>query len=237
MNLIKFIYSILLLISFNTFSQEEELMGADSLFYNENYTESKKIYDSIFYINKYYSESMLLKMAVIEEKLNNYEKSIYYLSIIQRKNSDKLIQEKINKIILKNELDTYDLSDKDYLNELFLKYKSKLLTILITLISLIFTANIFIISKNNKPNFFLKGFYILSFLTLVIINYKVPRIGIVSDNNTFIMNEPSSASDVFMIIKKGEKLKITNNNIEAWYEVSMNNKKKFIRKKNLYIVD
>ena len=237
MNLIKFIYSILLLISFDTFSQEEELMDADSLFYNENYTESKKIYDSIFYINKYYSESMLLKMAVIEEKLNNYEKSIYYLSIIQRKNSDKLIQEKINKIILKNELDTYDLSDKDYLNELFLKYKSKLLTILITLISLIFTANIFMISKNNKPNFFLKGFYILSFLTLVIINYKEPRIGIVSDNNTFIMNEPSSASDVFMIIKKGEKLKITNNDIEAWYEVSMKNKKKFVRKKNLYVVD
>ena len=93
------------------------------------------------------------------------------------------------------------------------------------------------ISKNNKPNFFLKGFYILSFLTLVIINYKEPRIGIVSDNNTFIMNEPSSASDVFMIIKKGEKLKITNNDIEAWYEVSMNNKKKFVRKKNLYVVD
>ena len=237
MNLIKFIYSILLLISFNTFSQEEELIGADSLFYKGNYTESKKIFDSIFYINNYYSESMLLKMAVIEEKLNNYEKSIYYLSIIQRKNSDKLIQEKMDKIILKNELDTYDISDKDYLNGLFLKYKNKLLTILITLITLIFTVNIFLIFKSNKPKFLLKGFYILSFLTLIIINYRVPKIGIVSDNNTFIMNEPSSASDVFMIINKGEKLNITNNNIEAWYEVSIKNNKKFIRKKNLYIVD
>ena len=51
------------------------------------------------------------------------------------------------------------------------------------------------------------------------------------------MNEPSSASDVFMIISKGEMLSITNNNIEAWYEVSIENKKKFIRKKNLYIID
>ena len=209
MNLIKFISTVLLLVSFNTFSQELELKDADSLFYNENYAKSKKIYDSIFYINKFYSESMLLKMAMIEEKLNNYEKSIYYLSIIQRENNDNLIQENINQIA----------------------------SILIILISVIFGANVFLILKKNKPNFFLKGFYILSFLTLIIINYSVPRIGIVSDNNTFIMNEPSSASDVFMIISKGEMLSITNNNIEAWYEVSIENKKKFIRKKNLYIID
>ena len=237
MNLIKFISTVLLLVSFNTFSQELELKDADSLFYNENYAKSKKIYDSIFYINKFYSESMLLKMAMIEEKLNNYEKSIYYLSIIQRENNDNLIQEKINQIASKNQLETYNLSDIVYLNVFFLKYKSKLLSILIILISVIFAANVFLILKKNKPNFFLKGFYILSFLTLIIINYSVPRIGIVSDNNTFIMNEPSSASDVFMIISKGEMLSITNNNIEAWYEVSIENKKKFIRKKNLYIID
>ena len=237
MNPIKFIRTILIIVSFNTFSQERELMNADSLFYNENYSESKKIYDSIFYINKFYSESMLLKMATIEENLNNYEKSIYYLSIIQRKNRDNLIQEKINQIVSKNSLDTYDLSDKDYVILSFSKYKSKLLSVLVTLIFLIFTANIFLVFKNNKPSFFLKGFYILSFLTLIIINYKVPRIGIISNNNTFIMNDPSSASDVFMIINKGEMLKITNKNMEAWYEVSIENKKKFIRKKNLYIVD
>ena len=237
MNPIKFIRTILIIVSFNTFSQERELIDADSLFYNENYSESKKIYDSIFYINKFYSESMLLKMATIEENLKNYEKSIYYLSIIQRKNRDNLIQEKINQIVSKNDLDTYDLSDKDYLILSFLKYKSKLLSVLIIIIFLIFTANIFLVFKNNKPSFFLKGFYILSFLTLIVINYKVPRIGIISNNNTFIMNDPSSASDVFMIINKGEMLKITNKNMEAWYEVSIENKKKFIRKKNLYIID
>ena len=127
MNLIKFISTVLLLVSFNTFSQELELKDADSLFYNENYAKSKKIYDSIFYINKFYSESMLLKMAMIEEKLNNYEKSIYYLSIIQRENNDNLIQEKINQIASKNQLETYNLSDIDYLNVFFLKYNSKLL--------------------------------------------------------------------------------------------------------------
>lgn len=42
MNLIKFISTVLLLVSFNTFSQELELKDADSLFYNENYAKSKK---------------------------------------------------------------------------------------------------------------------------------------------------------------------------------------------------
>mgnify|MGYP000049777291 CR=1 FL=1 len=48
MNLIKFISTVLLLVSFNTFSQELELKDADSLFYNENYAKSKRVFSEDF---------------------------------------------------------------------------------------------------------------------------------------------------------------------------------------------
>ena len=58
--------------------------------------------------------------------------------------------------------------------------------------------------------------------------------------NTLQMGVVSSKR-IFDLLDKSESIKsknlITNNNIEAWYEVLMRNKKKYIRKKNLYIVD
>ena len=50
------------------------------------------------------------------------------------------------------------------------------------------------------------------------------------------MNGPSSGSDVYSIIKKGNKLKISKE-YSIWYEVIFENKKKYIRKKNIYLID
>ena len=50
------------------------------------------------------------------------------------------------------------------------------------------------------------------------------------------MNNPSSGSDVYSLIKKGEKIKIINES-EIWYEVKINEQNKFIRKKNILKID
>tara|TARA_S200000501_G_C20588825_1_gene640626 strand:+ start:117 stop:326 length:210 start_codon:yes stop_codon:yes gene_type:complete len=60
--------------------------------------------------------------------------------------------------------------------------------------------------------------------------------GIISEDNAYIMNGPSSGSDVYSIINKGNKLKISNNT-SIWYEVIFENKKKYIRKKNISLID
>ena len=60
--------------------------------------------------------------------------------------------------------------------------------------------------------------------------------GIVDQDNTYIMNGPSSGSDVYSIIKKGNKLKISKE-YSIWYEVIFENKKKYIRKKNISLID
>ena len=46
------------------------------------------------------------------------------------------------------------------------------------------------------------------------------------------MHNPSSGSDVYDIINKGEKLDITGQT-DVWYEIKIDNKKRYIRKKNL----
>ena len=73
-------------------------------------------------------------------------------------------------------------------------------------------------------------------MLIIIINLKGSAEGIVLYNNTFIMNNPSSGSDVYSLIKKGEKIKIINES-EIWYEVKINEQNKFIRKKNILKID
>ena len=45
-----------------------------------------------------------------------------------------------------------------------------------------------------------------------------------------------SGSDVYKLIKKGEKIKIVNET-DVWYEVELENQKKYIRKKNILKID
>ena len=46
------------------------------------------------------------------------------------------------------------------------------------------------------------------------------------NENTFIMNDPSSGSDVYKLIRKGEKIKIVNET-DVWYEVELENQKTY----------
>jgi uncharacterized protein YgiM (DUF1202 family) len=67
---------------------------------------------------------------------------------------------------------------------------------------------------------------------LIVLNFKNNPSGIISNNNTFIMYDPSSGSDVHSIINKGEKIEITGET-DVWYEIIIDNERRYIRKKNL----
>ena len=77
---------------------------------------------------------------------------------------------------------------------------------------------------------------IISVLVLAIMNLNlIKKEGIIFQDNTYIMNGPSSGSDVYSIINKGNKLKVSSES-SIWYEVIFENKKKYIRKKNIFLI-
>jgi|TARA_B110000881_G_scaffold92868_1_gene81435 hypothetical protein len=225
-----------ILFSGNIFSNDINLKKADSLFNLKIYTEAKVIYDSLFYKKKMYSESMLLKMALIEEGLENYEKSIYYLSEYQSIKKNESTEDRILKIADNYNLEGYKKNDFEYLQNNFQKNRYLIIMSFLISIILIFTFNIIRILKNKKNPILKTLFYTLIILLIIIININLPKYGIVYFENTFIMEEPSSGSDVYKLVKKGDKLKITNE-ISVWYEIKINNKKRYVRKKNIKIIN
>lgn len=225
-----------ILFSGNLFSSDINLKKADSLFNLKIYTEAKVIYDSLFYKKKMYSESMLLKMALIEEGLENYEKSIYYLSEYQSIKKNESAEDRILKIADNYNLEGYKENDFEYLQNNFQKNRYLIIMSLLISIILIFTFNVIRTLKNKKNPILKILFYTLIVLLIITININLPKYGIVYFENTFIMEEPSSGSDVYKLVKKGDKLKITNE-ISVWYEIKINNKKRYVRKKNIKIIN
>ena len=217
----------------NSYSSTQK---ADSLFNLKRYSESKILYDSIFYKENKYSNSMLLKMATIEESLDNYEKSIYYLELFQKNKNENKVLDKINDIVDDKNLNGFENSDKKIFINIYKKYRSNILALLLTLISIIFIVNLVRYFRKNVINFILPFFYISSVLSLLIINIKPPSDAIVFKDYTFIMKEPSSGSDLYSIINKGDKL-IVSKDLEVWYEIILDGKKRYVRKKNVRLID
>ena len=237
----KFYYISIVLLGIFSFSnriiaKNLNLNKADSLFNLQIYTEAKLIYDSLYYKENLYSESMLLKMALIEEGLENYEKSIYYLSQYQSINNNESSEIKIKKIANNYDLEGYEKNDFDYLQNILKENRIIIIYSLLLLILLIFIINIYRILKSKKAPTLVLTFYIISILFLLIININLPKSGIVYFENTFIMEKPSSGSDLYQIVKKGDKLKIIGEE-SVWYKIKINKTEKYIRKKNIKIIN
>jgi len=224
-----------LIIFFNS-DLKSQLIKADSLFNLNKYSESKVLYDSIFYKKNKYSNSMLLKMATIEENLGNYEKSIYYLELFQKNKNENKVLDKINNIVDNKNLNGFENSDKKIFINIYKKYRNNILALLLTLTSIIFIVNLVRYFRKNLVNFVIPFFYISSFLSLLIINIKPPSDAIVFKDYTFIMKEPSSGSDLYSILNKGDKL-IVSKDLEVWYEIILNGEKRYVRKKNVRLID
>ena len=231
----KIILIFLLLISSHSRGNENLLFKGDSLFDLKKYYEAKKYYDSLYFNEELYTNSMLLKLSLIENELGNFEKSIYYLSKYTKNDDNEIVDQNLNKLISENNLETYAKSDYSFLLSIYNDIKQNIVVSFLIILFIIFCLNVIRRNRNQKI-IFIKTFFVLAFVTLLIINIKGGLDGIILNENTFIMNDPSSGSDVYKIIRKGEKIKIVSET-DIWYEVELENQKKYIRKKNILKID
>ena len=222
----------LIFVTTNILANEKYLLNeGDSLFKLRKYFDAKKIYENLYYEKNYFSDAMLLKLSFIEEGIGNYEKALIYLSKHYYQTHNKETSTKIKSIAKKNELIGFEQNDLSLILNAYNKNIYLIHSILVIILVLYL-----IIGGKKDINYHIR-FMIISVLVLAIMNFNLTKKqGIVDQDNTYIMNGPSSGSDVYSIIKKGNKLKISKE-YSIWYEVIFENKKKYIRKKNISLID
>ena len=222
----------LIFVTTNILANDKYLLNeGDSLFKLRKYFDAKKIYENLYYEKNYFSDAMLLKLSFTEEGIGNYEKALIYLSKHYYQTNNKETSTKIKSIAKKNELIGFEQNDLSLILNAYNKNIYLIHSILVVILVL------YLIIGEKKDTSYHIRFMIISVLVLAIMNFNLTKKqGIVDQDNTYIMNGPSSGSDVYSIIKKGNKLKISKE-YSIWYEVIFENKKKYIRKKNISLID
>jgi hypothetical protein len=209
------------------------LQQADSLFNAKQYTQSLDHYQKIFSQNQY-SPSMLLKMAFIEEGLNQIGEALYHLNIYYLTTNDKSVLDKMEQLSQKHRLEGYENQEAEVALSIYRKYNLYISAGLTALLIFFFALTIFL--KRRKRNFVpaFIGVALLAIIILVDLNYAQNQSqGIVIASRSYLMAGPSGAAPVVEIVRSGHRVEITGKK-DIWVQVEWKGQTAYI-KENLLL--
>jgi uncharacterized protein YgiM (DUF1202 family) len=215
----------------------DKLIQADSLFAVQKYTEAYQHYSSIMQEDNRYSPAMLLKMAYINEGLENFDEALYYLNLYYLRTADEDVLEKMEKLAETHNLAGYEFNDWEFFKTIFYRYFNYITAFLIALAMLFMAMQIRGKFKLNKP---VKGYALGMVLILTVLFYTL-NFGlrydraVVIDENSFLMTGPSAASDVYTVIGKGHRLPV-NGHEDVWIKTEWNDMPVYIKSSKIRAV-
>jgi len=240
--MIKKLRSIIFLFSFTIVSTHAQaldslLATADSLFANQKYTQSVKLYDSLYEYQQEASPAMLLKMAYIKEGLGDVTGAQYYLNEYYLATSNELALQKMEDLAEANQLEGYQHNDITFFFNLYYKNYNWLIIGLLILTTVLVT--VIIVQKRKYQaspwfNSFLLLFLLASLFILVNFGKDYNR-GVIIKNNTFIMAAPSSAANLIDVTTKGHKV-VVDGKEDVWYKIEWRGQEGYVKAKNVRLL-
>jgi tetratricopeptide (TPR) repeat protein len=216
---------------------KEQMQQADLLFEKQAYTEALQLYEQLLAQSGKASPGMLLKMAYIEEGLQNYTKSLYYLNLYYSYKPSQQVIEKMKEIAAQHNLKGYEFRDADFFMVLYERYYLYIVLILLALCSVILFSMVFRIIKHE----YLPGRHIVGFLLFLIIVFLFLNIkrneskAIVAQDNVYLMDAPSAGAKLIAIMGKGHRLEVQGKQ-DIWLQVKWDNHTAFVRKQNVLLI-
>ncbi|GGK56797.1 SH3 domain-containing protein [Rufibacter glacialis] len=213
------------------------LSKADSLYNQHKYTQALGIYEQLLAEERVYSPQMLLKMAHIQEGLQQYTQSMHYLQLYYSKHPSRSVLRKMEEVGLQQHLSGYEYTDWNFFKTQFYKYYSQILELL--LVGAVITITLLVINwSKRKPigarakSLFLMYmaflFYFANFLSL-------DQQGIIQNSNVPIMTAPSAGAGLVATVGTGHKVNITGEE-DIWYRIEWEDQTAYIRKNNLLLL-
>lgn len=207
---------------------------ADSLFAEKKYTQSFEVYEQILENEKMVSPQMLLKMAFIKEALDDNSKALYYLNLYYLKTSDKKVLEKMESMAEEYNLAGYEYTDFEFFQMNYRKY-SAVITYVLIFVCLLLVG--FIVRQKfmlkEKPLTLGITLTCVAALLFFHVNFSdTYSKGIVIQEQSYLMEAPSSGADLVAILEKGHRVEIKNR-FDVWVEIIWEGKIAYIRESNI----
>ncbi len=231
----KLFFLVLLLSSFQAFSQPQNniLNKPDSLFKNQRFTQSFKLYDSIYHLQKA-SPTMLLKMAYIKEGLGDYTLAQYYLNEYYLATNNDLALTKMEKLAKAKDLLGYETNDLNFMRSLYYKHFQWLALGVLAIVLILFLFFVLQL-KRTKAVPWVTSFFLLivSASLFALVNFgKSYNEALIIKNNTFVMAAPSAGADVIDVITKGNKIEI-DSQTDVWYQIEWQGQQGYVKNNNV----
>lgn len=230
---------VLCILPASLFAQSDNslLARADSLFQQKRYTQSFELYRTIFEQKKY-TPAMLLKMAYIEEGLNQIAQSAYYLNLYYLATQDEGAQVKLIELSQKYRLEGYEIGPSDKILALYRQHHSTISLALAALVVFLFTLMMIQRFRYHKiPGVAGVFIVITSLVTLAHANLgDRHHQAIVAKNNTYIMDGPSAGASVISIVRDGHRVRVTGKK-DVWLRVSWGEGEGYIKENNVMPVE
>jgi hypothetical protein len=229
LSLIILVFPIMLLAQ----SNNPLLVHGDSLFQQKRYIQSLESYKKLFEDHRY-TPAMLLRMAYVEEGLNNVSQSAYYLNLYYLATQDEDVLVKLEELAVKNRLEGYATDQTDGLISFYLTHRDLITYVLLGLavlaMAIALTQRLIL---KNKPVGEFVTLCIVSVLFIVHISQQTLwEKAIISKNNTYLMNGPSAAAPVLSIVRDGHRVEVMGTE-DVWTKVKLGESEGYIRTSSL----
>jgi len=212
-----------------------ELKRADSLFAMARYTEASTLYKKNFGNDEKNNQSLLLKLAFLSEKTNDYTDCLYYLSKLALVTPSRRLFEKMDKLASEQNLKGYEFDDYNYFIIFYRRYGDYIPILLLTLGAYIVLIMVMKV-RRKEPILRIHKISIIFYLVALLGLLNIPSLYktcIIVNENTFLRDEPSSASQVVEKVGKGHKLIIVGS-VDHWDRVIWDNKIVYVRQSDLW---
>jgi hypothetical protein len=234
---LKFVKLSLFLLLFplmlNAQSNNPLLVRADSLFQQKRYIQSLDLYQKLFKEHRY-TPAMLLRMAYVEEGLNNVSRSAYYLNLYYLATQDEDALVKLEELAIKNRLEGYVTDEIDGLRSFYLTHQELITYVLlgIAILAMAIALTQRLAMKNKPVGEFVTLCIITALFILHISQQSMWEKAIIAKDNTYLMAGPSGGASVMAIVRDGHRVEVLGKK-DVWTKVKLGESEGYIRTSSL----
>ncbi len=209
------------------------LVRADSLFTQKRYIQSLELYQKLFEDHRY-TPAMLLRMAYVEEGLNNVSRSAYYLNLYYLATQDEDALVKLEELAIKNRLEGYVTDEIDGLRSFYLTHQELITYVLlgIAILAMAIALTQRLAMKNKPVGEFVTLCIITALFILHISQQSMWEKAIIAKDNTYLMAGPSGGASVMAIVRDGHRVEVLGKK-DVWTKVKLGESEGYIRTSSL----
>ena len=208
------------------------LKQADSLFLAKQYTQSLELYQTMFDQGQY-TPAMLLKMAFIEEGLNQTGRALYHLNLYYKATKDIAALEKMEQLATKYDLAGYEQTEASIILSYYHDYYQWISLALAAILVLTASAAFYQKRKKEKPIALsiLMIFWIIGLAIHLNVGDDI-HTGIITGTHTYVMTGPSAGAPLAAVLAPGHRVEVIGKK-DVWLKIRWDGETVYVKEGNV----